>query len=307
MRAPLWSHFGAYALALALALPLAACGEVIGGPCSLDDPCSEGICNLSGAGEPVCIETAGDIDGDGLPNSRDFCNQAAGGEFDEDGDLRGDACDPCPVSRPPASPDRDTDGVDSPCDPDPTIDGNKIILFDGFNSGAVPTGWRAENGTWTVRGGEATFAPTDANLDASLTAPIALPTRHLAVLSSYRVDSLTPGASESLAGVASTERIPAGTSKVTCASQRIGGADALLVVSNTGRMDRAFPSLFDPASLYRIVQLIDNAQGACAVLANMQEGAVATTTPGGAPTEAGLVARAANVRFQYLLLVQRPN
>ena len=43
------------------------------------------------------------------------------------------------------------------------------------------------------------------------------------------------------------------------------------------------------------------------MIASMQEGAVSTNTEGETPTEAGLTARAIDARFQYLMIVQRPN
>ncbi|HSK03089.1 MAG TPA: hypothetical protein VK932_17680 [Kofleriaceae bacterium] len=307
MRAPALS-----AHALALVLVASACSPSTGGPgigdsCSLDDPCDDGICNLSGPGEPVCIELDGDIDGDGLPNRSDFCNQQAGGAFDEDGDLLGDDCDPCPIAPPPARADSDNDGVDSPCDPDPTLDGNRITLFQGFNDAALPADWRKEGGTWEVRGGEAVFTATDPNAVAILTAPLPLSSRHLAVQASYRVNRVDATANQNAAGLTSIDRRPAGTTAVTCNGSRVGGMDSLVVNSDVGAMARPFTNLFDPAGLYRLAQLIDNASGACAMRANTQEGGVSATTPGEIPTEAGLSARAADLRFQYLLIVQRPN
>jgi hypothetical protein len=294
------------ALALsALGLAVSACSPSIGGPCSLDDPCDEGICNLSGPGAPVCIESDGDIDGDGLLNKHDFCNQQPGGAFDEDGDLLGDDCDPCPIARPPARPDADDDGVDSPCDPDPTLDGNQITVFNGFNED-LPATWRKE-GTWEVRGGEARVTATDSTTRFNLTVPLPIASRHLAILASYRVDRLDPMALESAAGVVSIDRRPAGIAAVSCTSSRVGGADSLLVDSDVGASARPFTNLFDPAGLYRIAQLIEGASGACAMIAGTQEGAVSTMTPGETPTEAGLRARALDARFQYLLIVQRPN
>ena len=292
----------------ALGLVVSACSPSVGvgDACSLDDPCDEGVCNLSGPGDPVCVDANGDLDGDGLPNKSDFCNQQPGGNFDEDGDGRGDECDACPIAPPPAQPDRDTDMVDSPCDPDPTMDGNRITMFEGFN-GTLPASWR-KDGPWEVRGGEAKLTSADPNLNAILTAPLPLASRHLAVQASYRADRVLAGANQNLAGVVSIDRRPAGTTAVTCGGSRVGGMDSLVVTADSaGSMSKAFTNVFDPAGLYRIAQLIDNASGACAMDANTQDGAVSASTLGETPTEAGLIGRAADVRFQYLLIVQRPN
>ena len=305
MRALASSDLG-LVLGLALGLAVPACSPSIGGPCSLDDPCDEGVCNLSGPGEPACVEADGDVDGDGLPNQGDFCNQQPGGAFDEDGDGLGDECDACPIARPPARPDGDTDLVDSPCDPDPTVDGNQITIFEGFNGG-LPASWRKENGTWDARGGEASFTSTDPNVTATLTVPLPISSRHLAVQASYRVDRLDAAAPQNLAGVAAVDRRPAGTTTITCSGSRTGGMDSLVVNSDAGNMSKPFTNLFDPAGLYRIAQRIEGAVGACAMSANTQEGGVSASIPAETPTEAGLSARGADVRFQYLLVVQRPN
>lgn len=285
---------------------LSACSPSIGGHCSLDDPCDEGVCNLSGPGDPVCIESDGDIDGDGIPNKRDFCNQQAGGELDEDGDFIGDICDRCPIARPPARPDADGDLVDSPCDPDPTIAGEQIVLFEGFNSG-LPATFRKE-GTWEVRGGEAVFTDTGATMPQSLSTTLPSAARHVSVQASYRVDQTIMTASQNFAGVNTADRRPAGTSIASCASSRVGGTDSLLFNSDAGSgTNTMVGELFNTASLYKIAQRVDNAQAACAIGSDKGMGAVQSTTAGDLFTEAGVTARGVNVRFQYLLVVQRPD
>jgi hypothetical protein len=294
----------------ALGLAVSACNPDaktgLGDPCSLDSPCGEGICNLSGAGEPVCIDANGDVDGDGLANKSDFCNQQPGGAFDEDGDGLGDDCDPCPIAPPPTTAEADGDGVDGPCDPDPTVPGNKITLFEGFNS-TLPAAWRKEGGTWEARGGEAIFTAADPNAIAILTALLPISSRHLAVQTSYRVDRVDTVATQNLAGVVSIDRRPAGVTTVSCSGSRIGGMDSLDVDSGIANSTKPFTNLFDTAGLYRLAQLIENANGACAMRAPTQDGAVSASTSGEIPTEAGLSARAVSARFQYLLFVQRPN
>jgi hypothetical protein len=282
-------------------------GDGIGSPCSLDEPCSEGVCNLSGPGEPTCLAPDEDFDNDGLPNNRDFCNQQAGGEFDEDQDGIGDECDACPVSRPPERPDTDNDGVDAPCDPEPDMDGEQITIFEGFNAALDPNKFRAV-GTWEARGGEAVFTATDPNATQTLVTSLPIASRHLAIFTSYRSNGVPATATQAHAGVTTVDRRPAGTSIVSCSSLRVGTMDSVILETDVGNSSKPFlVSLFDAAGLYRVVERIENANSQCVVLADGGQGAVQQATGGEQPSEGGLTARGADVRFQYLLVVQRPN
>ncbi|MGN6105521.1 MAG: hypothetical protein ACTHU0_10485 [Kofleriaceae bacterium] len=290
---------------LAVMAALAGCSSSIGEPCSLEEPCGEGaVCDLSSDHPGVCIDAEGDLDGDGLRNDRDFCHGQPGGAYDEDRDGIGDDCDRCPIAPPPATPDRDNDGVDSPCDPEPTLDGDQLVVFEGFNGDALPAGWQV-TGPWELRGGEVVISAGDSL--ALLTAPLPLVSNHMAVLGQYRIDATATPATQNFAGVAALDRRPAGVSVVQCGGSRAGAADSLLLDSDIGAAAKPFDNLFDPASLYRVAQKIDNTVAACAMVADAQSGAVQQATGGEAPTEAGLVARNATVRFQYLLVVQRPS
>jgi len=106
------------------------------------------------SGVLACIPADGDLDGDGIPNSADFCSHMPGGDHDEDGDGLGDVCDPCPIAAPPAVPDPDGDAVDAPCDPDPHSAGDEIVFFDGFGSGLDPSYKPTTASAWSVVGGE---------------------------------------------------------------------------------------------------------------------------------------------------------
>lgn len=285
---------------------LGACGaESVGGPCSLDEPdCGSAVCNLStDDGKGVCIDSDGDVDGDGIKNSKDFCNQGPGGAFDEDGDLVGDECDRCPITRPLATPDTDTDMVDAPCDPDSTVNGDRIVLFEGFNSG-LPTGWKMA-GNWEFLGGEVIGTPPDAATLATLSGPLPLVTTKMAVLGSYRVDRVDTTATSSYVGVTALDKRPAGVSSVSCGGQRAAGADSLLLDTDTGAAPKPFVNLFDSASRYRVAEKLEGITAACSMIADNEQGAVAQNTAGNAPTEAGVFTRGATARFQYLLVVQR--
>lgn len=289
----------------------ASLGPGLGEPCTLDSGCGEGVCNLSGT-DAVCIEADGDIDGDGLANDRDFCNQQMGGAFDEDVDGLGDDCDRCPIARPPASPDADGDDVDRPCDPDPTAAGDKIAVFEGFN-GPLPAGWRKLGaGSWDVVGGEVRYSGDDLSspLTPQLTAQLPLLSDHVAVLTAYRVDQIDLASTEHLAGVTLNDNRPSpvGVGPVsTCSGRRLGTTDTLFLDTDTNTAITPFTNLFDPAGLYRLANRIDGSSAACALEAGAEQFGVNAATGGQSATEVGMFARAANVRFQYILVVQRPN
>jgi hypothetical protein len=290
----------AYAALLFLA---GACGaESVGGPCSLEDPdCGSGVCNLSTAdGKGVCIDADGDIDGDGLPNSKDFCNQGPGGAYDEDGDQVGDDCDRCPIARPMSTPDTDTDMVDAPCDPDSAVNGDQVVLFEGFNAG-IPSNWK-QVGTWEVRGGEVIGSHVDTTMTASLLGPLPLNTTKMAVFGSYRIDTSTPSA---YVGVSALDNRPAGITSVTCGGQRAAGQDSLLLDTDTGAATKVFVNLFDTAARYRVAQRLEGVMSACSMIADNEQGAVAQNTGGNAPTQGGVFTKGATARFQYVLVVQR--
>ena len=257
-------------------------------------------CGGSGSDDPD-----GDDDGDGILNSRDFCPEQEGGAFDEDLDQIGDDCDRCPIAPPPETPDRDADELDSPCDPDPTEDGDRIVAWSGFNDATLPTGWKA-SAAWRIVGGEL-IVEAPAVLE-TLTAPLPLTSNHTAVLSRYRIDRVDAAATENAASVIAVDRRPGNTSVVSCGGSRSGGTDRLLLDTDTSNLADDFAtSLFDPADLYRVASRIDNATAACALISGRETGAVQATTTGQAMTEAGLSARSATVRFSYLMVVQRPN
>jgi hypothetical protein len=299
-------------LAVLAAFICQACGGAsIGNTCDGASGCGEdAVCDLTDPAGPVCIDKDGDIDGDGIPNDRDFCNHMPGGEFDEDGDRLGDECDPCPIAAPLDEPDPDGDGVDAPCDPDPRTPGDSIALFEGFN-GPLPATWKG-SASWQVVGGAVVFTPTDNSIVEELRAPLPALTTQVAVLSAYRVDSVDTTASQNIAGISTIDRRPAGISKVNCNGRRTtGGEDALVIDSDRGINQKTFLDLFNTANLYQVSEVLDLGNGACAMIAdspsgtNNEAGAVQTQTAGEAPNEAALIARGAVVRFGYLLVIQR--
>jgi hypothetical protein len=284
---------------------LAGCGADLGGPCSLTDPCDEGVCDLTNPGGGICVDADSDEDGAGIPAKRDFCQHEMGGEYDEDLDGLGDICDACPIAAPPASPDSDGDEVDSPCDPDPATAGEKIAVFDGFNGGALPTNWKASSG-WTFQGGEAVATPGSPTVTESLSVALPLVSSRVAVLTRYRVDRVDTTATENSAQVIAIDRRPAGVTIVSCAGSRVGGMDRLVLDTGVMFASDTVDALFDPAALYRAALKIEGLQAQCALIGDRDTGAAQASTNGENMTEAGLAAKGATIRFGYLLAVQRP-
>ncbi len=287
-------------------LVLAGCGSddpALGTPCDGPGECGGNVCDLTDPEGGSCIASSGDLDGDGIPNTKDFCHHEPGGDFDEDRDGIGDVCDRCPTAPPPADPDGDGDAVDSPCDPDPDVGGDTIAVFEGFNAG-LPASWTASPG-WSFVGGDAIATPVDPVVVEQLTTPLPLISQHVAILGQYRTDAVDPISTQSFVGVIASDRRPAGSSNVQCAGTRTGATDQLVLDTGITTGTKGFENLFDPASLYRVVIQLDLAQAACAMVADAEVGAVQATSEGEAMTEAGLVTRGATARFQYLLVVQR--
>ena len=306
------STFVVSLFALTAISTLGACGGAMGttngDSCDADTPCSSGqVCDLTAPGGAVCISAEGDLDGDGIPNGMDKCEHVAGGLYDEDGDGFGDECDACPIAKPPKTPETDGDGVDAPCDPNPTKPGDKIVLFNGFNGTATPDGWTASSTAWTVVGGEAIMTPGTGNLE-QLVAPVAAGGNQLAMLTAYRIDAVSAGADPQI-GVEGIVKLPMGNEIYHCDAARDAVAgDQLSLDANGATAVMPFDQgLFDTAGLYQLAENLEGATADCAVLAPKQNGAVSANRSGFLPTQVGLEARGGKTRFEYLLVVSSGN
>jgi hypothetical protein len=117
---------------------------------------------------------AQDDDGDGVLNGVDNCPALANPQqYDEDGDGDGDVCDNCPHIANALQEDVGEtqlgdakDGVGDACDPNPTLAGDRLALFLGFNAAADFAGWQA--------GGVQDFQVADGKLQNRITTDLAL-------------------------------------------------------------------------------------------------------------------------------------
>jgi hypothetical protein len=137
--------------------------------------CDQGFCRVEGFTGLCGGDPNGDTDTDGVKNSIDNCPALPNADQgNEDGDARGDLCDPCPIAAAPAADmDSDTDGVGDGCDPFPGQQ-SKMTVFEGFNVAPLtsprllpsPTSWVFENG-------KALVSNPGPNMVAAMTWPLA--------------------------------------------------------------------------------------------------------------------------------------
>jgi hypothetical protein len=299
-------------LVLILAASALGCGSsTLAGPCSLTSPCSDGeICDFTDPAGPVCIDSDGDLDGDGLQNGKDFCQHAPGGEFDEDKDGVGDDCDRCPIAPPRSTPDTDGDMVDSPCDPAPTEPGDEILFFEGFNT-ALAAEWKpstASAAAWTSANGELSVNLSaiagQQNLQRVVNGK-----SNVAVEAGYKVDRVENSDTRHLVAVYANDPRPAGTAQVTCGVSRADAAAADLVFVQTDFGAMSQPTI-DPALLtsktYRASTYVSGARAGCVVIAdNTALGTVQQTITADDLSSIALTAQAISVRFQYVIVVGR--
>lgn len=279
-----------------------------GNACKANHTCDPGlVCDMTDPSGPVCISATGDLDGDGIPNDKDFCEHMAGGAHDEDGDGVGDECDKCPIAPPPSSPDSDGDDVEgTQCDPDTRTPGDKIALFNGFNDPIknLPPAWQVKDGALLM-------TPLTIGNTEELEIPLPSSTSEVSVDIAFHVDSIAAGATAPSVGVfAKSVDLPMGVYLNRCGGARIGGADSDQIVMQT-EMTASTAALlgqFDPASLYRITLRLDKGNADCVMIINNDANRSAPTTQqiaGAAMTRIGLYAKDATIRFSYVLVVSR--
>jgi hypothetical protein len=116
-------------------------------------------------------------------------------QFDEDRDLVGDACDPCPpYANATDNHDSDGDGVGDGCDPDPITPENHIHLFEGFNNPTIGGGGSATPiAHWTIGGGKVTvMGSSSSNVPHLMTWPLTVGSNSETVLAHFQLKGINP-------------------------------------------------------------------------------------------------------------------
>ena len=288
----------------------ATTGSTIGDPCGPKQPCGKGaVCDMTDPGGPVCIDADGDLDGDGIPNGQDFCEHMPGGRYDEDADGIGDECDPCPIAPPPATPDPDGDAVDSPCDPDSLTPGDRILLFDGFDGDTLDPRWKATTGAaWSISGDGEVIVDLSAVTGEDYLKQTFGGSHTLAVLASYRIDSMTTSTTTHTAAIETNDPSPAGVAQLECGlvHSDSGTTNVLAVQTDQNNASSPTASGFDPASLYELAADATGGMAGCTAIGDGQPlGAVTAPISVGTLAEIALGARGVRARFQWVLVVAR--
>lgn len=284
----------------------ASSGASIGDPCSLTDECGEGaVCDMTAPGGPECISASGDVDGDGIPNDKDFCQHAMGGASDEDQDGIGDSCDRCPIAKPRDMPDPDGDAVDSPCDPDPRTAGDEILLFDNFAS-PLDLRWKPTTATaWRVQGGEL-IASLGTVPDQEYMTTQVIGKANISIEASYRIDKLETSATQHLVALFLNDPRPAGVASAQCGVTKadVTMNELVVVETNQGAMSQMVSGAFDSADLYHAGAYVSGINAGCSVIGNDTPlGTVQASITPDQLSSIALTARAVTVRFQYVLVV----
>jgi hypothetical protein len=298
---------------LALVVGLCGCGASSGqtqadaqAACGATTCTSSEVCDRTDPAGPTCIPAAGDLDGDGIPNSADFCNHVAGGDTDEDGDGLGDICDPCPIAPPPVTPDPDGDAVDRPCDPDPHTAGDQILLFEGFANG-IPSKWKATTVAWTSENGDAVVSLAG-QADADLLQIAVVPKTNLAVETAYRVDAVEAGAADHVVVVTAADLRPAGVATMACGLEHddTSGLDNVSINTNSGVGLQRTNNAFTTTTRYQIGAYATGGNAGCTAIGDGKGLGVAqaSLTPDSMGT-IGIGAPAVSAHFKWVLVVGR--
>lgn len=249
------------------------------------------------------VDAPGDRDHDGIIDSADNCPDVVNSnQIDEDGDAIGDACDPCPPFA--DNQDSDGDGVGDACDPNPQIGGDKLVAFEGFESGL--------SGSWTVMGtfstssGDGVLSAADASTSL-LTRP-SPPGGRVEIRAAFVVDSIT-ATGLNLGAIGLIERMqPASDNAVTCqlAGLASGTDESVRIFDTSASASVASAAYsFGPGDTKQLRLGRDGTSYTCSVAS---PAARVTGTAGFAPgsPRIGLRVHGAVARWHWVMLVTSP-
>lgn len=269
-----------------------------GGPSIIDAPI-----DAIDAPPDVPEPPGGDSDSDGIANASDNCPARANpNQHNEDTDLLGDVCDPCPIST--INTDDDGDGVGNNCDPRPLVGGDTFVLFEPFAEG-IPTGWTTFGaGTWSVGNDELRVAVGSGLLSAIRTNLVAT-TRNI-VVASVVVEQMS-GTNASV-GIMNPHA-PTGTDAgILCSLYQPTAGNRFISLYNVGGniaiQNNAFAFVDNTAHI--LVAARDGTNYACQASAPMAAMALGTAAFGLANPTMGLRVAGTNARVQWLMIVRMP-
>lgn len=247
-----------------------------------------------------------DLDGDGVANTTDNCSDVANpGQYNEDGDRFGDACDPCPpfADGDPID-DPDADHVSGACDPRPLIAGDSLFMFDGFSGDALDLAWNVV-GPWIVASGAATVNVIGGP-PATITHPGPLAATETLFASALLAETPAPNPSSSI-GVL-TRKATNSDAAAECAvgQDELDGYVATVDPSVGIRMDKNFDFL--PGGLYALSFHRTNDDYECFASSLDDEQSVEDSpfvlTP--ADPRMGVRVTGASAAYQWVLVVASP-
>lgn len=259
------------------------------------------------------IPMPGDADGDGVLDADDNCpNQANTNQDNEDGDAKGDLCDPCPhLGAALDDMDTDNDGVGNGCDPRPTMNGDALAYWNGFNApgDGLPPGLTTIHGNvdrWSTAGGDLVYVANSDDWGMVMFETLA---QHHTVDSQFTFISTRSGTAQA-AGVA-VDIASDDTDLFECQSRIDGGGAREMWRRNPNATDGwSFvqqSAVTTPIDTYR-VQLQRTASDSFCTNTRKDQVSVSLTSTTNSlnNTRAGLFARNVEVHFKYIAIYRSP-
>jgi hypothetical protein len=260
-----------------------------------------------------------DTDRDTIKDDVDNCRLDPNpDQNDEDGDLLGDVCDPCPPYRlipgtsMDANADGDADGVGDGCDPSPNRLGDRIVMFTGFKVMPANTVIHPSStaGFWVLANNR-----ISANVDAAtgselVFSPTLDTTKQHWVSARVQVNTLAVTGSTRGAGVLDAWDT-AGSTGVACmhGDKDASGIDLVLAYLNNNadnNIDAApFAALGQPVDV-TVTRILNTQTVSCAGANGSLKATLAGSVPLIPQGSVGLHLRAANAQWDWLMILEGP-